>query len=140
MVRAALEHHHHEALSARLDGLGSGFLVPIFFVTAGTRLDVAALLSAPVVLMMVPVYALLMLAARGLPAILLYRSDLTSHQRIALALHSGTQLPLVVAITHIAIQRGLMPGAQGAALVGGAILTVILFPALARSFLSETAV
>ncbi|MGH9670544.1 MAG: cation:proton antiporter [Terriglobales bacterium] len=137
VVRAALQRHHHEAFSARLDGIGSAFLVPIYFVTAGTRLDIAALVSDPVVLMMVPAYALLMLAARGVPALLLYRSDLSSNQRIALALHCGTQLPLVVAFTSIAVQRGLMPGGQGAALVGGAILTMLLFPALARCFLRE---
>ena len=136
VVRAALHHHHHETFSARLDGLGSAFLVPMFFVTSGTRLDIAAPLSSPVVLIMIPVYALLMLVARGAPAMLLYRRDLSPNQRIALALHSGTQLPLVVAITSLAVHRGLMPGAQAAALVGGAILTVILFPALARSFLS----
>ena len=137
VARAALHHHHHETFSARLDGLGSAFLVPIFFVASGTRLDIAALLSSPVVLMMIPVYAVLMLAARGAPALLLYRRDLSPSQRIALALHSGTQLPLVVAITSLAVQRGLMPSGQAAALVGAAILTVILFPALARSFLSE---
>jgi Kef-type K+ transport system membrane component KefB len=133
----AQQHHHHEAFTARLDGIGSAFLVPIFFVTSGIRLDVAALFSNPVALMMVPVYALLMLAARGLPAVLLYRADLSRSQRIALALHSGTQLSLVVAITGIAVHRGLMPGSQAAALVGGGILTVILFPALARPFLRE---
>ncbi len=139
VIRAALQHHHHEAFAARLDGLGSAFLVPIFFVTSGIRLDVAALFSDPLALMMVPVYALLMLVARGLPALLLYRPDLSRSQRIALALHSGTQLSLVVAITGIAVQRGLMPGVQAAAVVGGGILTVILFPALAQRFLREQA-
>jgi Kef-type K+ transport system membrane component KefB len=139
VIRAALQHHHHEAFAARLDGLGSAFLVPIFFVTSGIRLDVAALFSDPVALMMVPVYALLMLVARGLPALLLYRADLSRSQRVALALHSGTQLSLVVAITSIAMHRGLMPGGQAAALVGGGILTVILFPALARPLPREQA-
>ena len=78
-----------------------------------------------------------MLAARGLPALLLYRRDLSRNQRTALALHCGTQLSLVVIITGIAVQRGLMPGSQGAALVGGGILTVVLFPALAHPFLFE---
>jgi hypothetical protein len=52
---------------------------------------------------------------------------------------NGTPLspPLVVAITGIAVRRGLMPGGQGAALVGGGIVTVILYPALARFFLQE---
>lgn len=140
IIRASIERHHDEALSARMDGIGSAFLVPIFFITAGIRLDLAALFSDPVALAMVPIYALLMLATRGVPALLLYRSDLSGRDRVALALHSGTQLSLVVAITAIAVHRGLMPGAQGAALVGGGIVTVILFPALARPLLPKKVV
>ena len=83
---------HREAMAPRLDGIGSAFMVPIFFVTSGVRLDVAALFSDPLVLMMVPVYALLMLAARGAPALLLYRTDLSNHQRIALALGFGCHI------------------------------------------------
>ena len=137
LMRAVLQRHHDEAMSARLDGVGSAFLVPIFFVTSGVRLDVASLFSDPAVLMMAPLYAVLMLVARGLPALLLYRSDLLFRQRIGLAFHSGTQLSLVVAITVIAVGHELMPGAQGAALVGGGILTMMLFPALARRCLRE---
>jgi Kef-type K+ transport system membrane component KefB len=137
VVRAALPRRQHDIFSARLDGLGSAFAVPIFFVAAGARLDVAALVSQPVVWLMVPAYALMMLAARGLPALLLYRAEFSWSKRFALALHSGTQLSLVVAITGIGVQNGLMSGSQGAAMVGGAILTIVLFPALARFFLSE---
>jgi len=86
---------------------------------------------------MVAGYGLLMLIARGVPALLLYRRDLSRDQRIALALHSGMQLSLVVAITSIAVGHGEMPGDQGAALVGGGILTLLLFPALARRFLPD---
>jgi hypothetical protein len=70
-------------------------------------------------------------------SMLLYRQDLSTNQRIALALHSGTQLSLVVAITAIAMQRRFMPSPQAAAMVGGGILALLLFPALARPFLSE---
>jgi Kef-type K+ transport system membrane component KefB len=139
IVRAGLANHHREALAMRLDGVGSAFLVPIFFVTSGLRLDVAALLSDPIALAMVPIYALLMLAARGLPALLLYRADLSPHQRLGLALHLATQISVVVAITSIAVRRGMMPGAQGAALVGGGILTTVLYPAIARRFLQQGA-
>lgn len=139
LVRAAIERRHDEALNARFAGLGSAFAIPIFFITSGVRLDVVSLFSNPLTLMMVPVYALIMLAARGLPALLLYRSDLSSRQRVALALHSATQLSLVVAITGIAVKNGQMPGGQGAALVGAGILTMLLFPALARSVLRQAA-
>lgn len=43
----------------------------------------------------------------------------------------------VVAVTGIAVQRSLMPGNKGAALVGGGILTTVLFPALAQRFLAQ---
>jgi len=140
LLRAALQRQHDAVISARLDGVGSAFLVPIFFITSGVRLDVASLFSNPMAILMVPFYAVLMLAARGLPALLLYRADLSHRQRIGLALHSGTQLSLVVAITGITMRHHLMPGAQGAALVGAGILTMILFPALARPFLREQSV
>jgi len=137
LTRAALERQHDEAMKARLDGAGSAFLIPIFFVTSGVRLDVASLLSSPTALIVAALYAVLMLIARGAPALLLYRADLSFRQRVGLALHSGTQLSLVVAIAGIAVRHGVMPGAQGAVLVGGGILTTILFPQLARLFLKE---
>ncbi|ARN83420.1 cation:proton antiporter [Methylocystis bryophila] len=135
LTRAALERQHDEAMKARLDGAGSAFLIPIFFVTSGVRLDVASLVSSPIALTMAAVYALLMLVARGAPALLLYGADLSLRQRVGLALHSGTQLPLVVAITAIAVRHGAMSSAQGAVLVGGGILSTILFPQLAKLFL-----
>jgi Kef-type K+ transport system membrane component KefB len=104
---------------------------------AASRLDVAALLSDPIALAMVPIYAILMLATRGLPTLLFYRADLKPRQCFGLALHLATQISVVVAITSIAVHRGMMPGAQGAALVGGGILTTILYPAMARRFLRE---
>lgn len=130
VVRAALPHHQHEALLARLDGLGYGFLIPIFFIASGVRLDVASLFTDLRALAMVPVFALLMLLARGLPVMLLARGDLDAPRRQALALHAGTQLPLVVAIAAIAVQGGMMPGWQAASLVGGGVLTMLVFPTL----------
>ncbi len=130
VVRAALPHHQHEALLTRLDGLGYGFLIPVFFIASGMRLDVVALVTDPRALAMVPVFAALMLAVRGLPVLLLARGDLDAPRRQALALHAGTQLPLVVAISAIAVQAGAMPPWQAASLVGGGVLTMLVYPTL----------
>jgi uncharacterized membrane protein len=73
----------------------------------------------------------MMLLARGIPALLLYRDALDLRQRIALAFHSRTQLPLVVAIAAIAVEQGAMPGWCGASLVIAGVVTVIVFPGLA---------
>jgi Kef-type K+ transport system membrane component KefB len=135
IARAAVRTHHLQAFAARLDGVGSAFLVPIFFITSGTRLDVAALVDHPAKIWMVVVYAFLMLLARGLPVWLLYGKSLRPAARFGLALHAGTQISLVVAITGIAVQQNLMPAAQATTLVLGGIVTVLAFPALSRRFL-----
>jgi hypothetical protein len=69
-----------------------------------------------------------MLVVRGLPALLLYRHVLGLRDRAALAFFSATQLPLVVAITTLAVEGGHMRTSTAAALVGAAILSTLLFP------------
>lgn len=139
VLRTLLPDDLHDALMDRLSAVGYGFLVPIFFVTSGAELDIAGLAQSGVAVAMVPVFMLMMLAVRGLPAVLLYRGVLSPRERVALALHSGTQLPLVVAVTAIAVERGVMPGWCGASLVVAGVLTVVLFPALATQVLKRGA-
>lgn len=135
VLRTLLPDDLHDELMARLAAVGYGFLIPIFFVTSGTKLDIASLASSTAALALVPVFVVMMLLARGLPALVLYTQVLSKPERLALALHSGTQLPLVVAITAIAVEKGAMPGWCGASMVMAGVLTVILFPALAIQIL-----
>ncbi|MBV8489579.1 MAG: cation:proton antiporter, partial [Candidatus Eremiobacteraeota bacterium] len=65
LLRALIPAEHHESVAVRLDGLGFAFLVPMFFIISGSRLDVAGLMSSWSSLAMVPIYALVMLVARG---------------------------------------------------------------------------
>lgn len=82
----------------------------------------------------VPLFLGLFLPVRGLPVVLLYRRDLPSPQILPLALLSATALPLVVAIVQIGLDTGRMRPENAAALVGAAMLSVLVFPctALAR--------
>lgn len=137
IVRFAMDGDHRTPIGTRIDGIGPGFLIPIFFIASGIRLDVAALVGDWRVAAMVPVYAALMLLVRGVPVLLLYRGVMAPPRRGALALHLGTQISLVVAISDVAVSRGLMPSGQGAALVGAGMLTTLLFPPLAQRLLDR---
>ena len=75
-----------------------------------------------------PLFLALFLVVRGLPALLLYRRVFDMRDRRALAFFSSTQLPLVVAITTIAIEQGHMRASTAASLVGAAILSTMIFP------------
>ncbi len=70
----------------------------------------------------------LFLVVRGTPALLLYRGVLGARDRAALAFYSATELPLVVAITTIAIETGHMKTSTAAGLVGAAMLSTLVFP------------
>jgi Kef-type K+ transport system membrane component KefB len=139
VLRALVPADLHHDLMVRLSAVGFGFLIPIFFVVSGMRLDLAAMAGSSMAVALVPVFVLMMLATRGLPVLWLYRNALPIRDRLALALHSGTQLPLVVAITAVAVDRGAMPHWCAASLVVGAVITVMLFPILANLLIRSKA-
>jgi Kef-type K+ transport system membrane component KefB len=116
-----------EPLRARLDAIGFGVFVPIFFVTSGMSLDVDALFSSGSTIARLPVFLALCLVVRGLPA-LLYGRVLPKTDLLPLALLSATALPLIVAVTQIALRTGRITSANAAALVGAGMLSVLIFP------------
>jgi Kef-type K+ transport system membrane component KefB len=131
IVRTVLRGLEVERFESKLDAVGFGFLIPFFFVTSGMDIDLEALVSSARAMIEVPLFLLLFLLVRGLPAMVLYRSVLDGTERRALALLSATALPLVVAITTIGVDQGHMRTSTAAALVGAGVLSVLLYPAIA---------
>ena len=88
-----------DALEDKLDAVGYGFFIPVFFVSSGMGLDLDSIMEAPARLVG---FFLLLLAVRGLPALFLYRRDLVLRQRVQLMLLTATSLPLLVALPRSA--------------------------------------
>jgi Kef-type K+ transport system membrane component KefB len=126
ITRQVMQKSEVPAFDSKLTAVAFGVFVPFFFVVSGMRLDVQALFASPSGLLKLALFFVLFLVVRGTPALLLYRSVLPAREdRMALALFSATQLPLVVAITTLARAEGHMRASTAAALVGaGAISTV----------------
>lgn len=119
-----------EPLRARLDAIGFGVFVPVFFVTSGMSLDVDALFDTTSTIVRLPAFLALFLLVRGLPA-LLYMRALPRSDLLPLALLSATALPLIVAVTQIALRTDRITSANAAALVGAGMLSVLIFPLVA---------
>jgi Kef-type K+ transport system membrane component KefB len=132
LVALASRGEHGKALHHKLEGIGFGFFVPIFFVTTGLRYDLEALLASRLALLQLPMFLGLFVVIRGLPA-LLVRGELDIRSRIALGLLSATQLPLVVAIAEIGVKSGQLKPETAASLVGAGMVSVLLFPVVALS-------
>ncbi|MGK5114075.1 cation:proton antiporter [Geodermatophilus sp. CPCC 205506] len=115
-------------LEPKLDAVGYGFFVPVFFVYSGMALDLHSIAEAP---LRVALFFGLLLAVRGLPALLVYRRVLTWRERGQTALVTATALPVLVALAEIGLRNGTMLTENAAALVGAGVLTVLVCPALA---------
>ena len=127
IVRAALRGNELESFESKLTAVGFGFLIPFFFVVSGINFDLEALGSAEAIGKLF-LFLGLFLVVRGTPALLLYREVLNARDRMALAVFSATELPLVVAITTLAIDSGKMRSSTAAGLVGAAMLSTLIFP------------
>jgi len=116
------------SLESKLDAIGYGFFIPVFFIASGMSLDIVSIAEAPQRLL---VFFVLLIAVRGLPAVFLYRRDLVLRQRVQLMLLTATALPLLVALSAIGLSTGNMLPENAAALVGAGVLSVVLLPGLA---------
>jgi Kef-type K+ transport system membrane component KefB len=124
----------HPEFRRKLEAVGFGIFIPVFFVASGVNFDLDALLESTSNVIMVPVFLAALVAARGLPA-LLYRG-LLDNRRIAIAgLMQATSLPFIVAATAIGEELGLVDAAEGAALIGAGLLSVLLFPLIGLTLL-----
>jgi Kef-type K+ transport system membrane component KefB len=131
ITRIALRGREVRVFDSKLNAVGYGLLIPFFFITSGMAFNLDALTSSVSGMLKVPMFVALFLLVRGVPALLLYRSELGLRDRCALAVYSATELPLVVAITTLAIEAGHMKSSTAAALVGAAILSTLIFPLVA---------
>jgi Kef-type K+ transport system membrane component KefB len=130
ITRQVLGRRELPGFDSKLSAVAFGVFVPFFFVVSGMKVDVAALVESGSGVVKMAVFFALFLVVRGTPAVLLYRRVLDGRERIVLALLCATQLPLVVAITTLAVEDGHMRASTAAALVGAAVLSTLFFPAL----------
>jgi Kef-type K+ transport system membrane component KefB len=120
----------HPNFRIKLEAIGYGFLIPVFFVSSGIRLNLTGLLHSPSALARVPLFLLALLVVRGLPALLGLRTNGT-RSTVALGLLQATSLPFIVAATQIGVALGKLSSVTAAALVCAGLLSVLIFPLLA---------
>jgi Kef-type K+ transport system membrane component KefB len=124
----------HPDFRRKLEAIGFGFFIPVFFVTSGVRYDLDALLAEASNLAMLPIFLAALVLVRGLPA-LLYRRVLDGRHVAVAGLMQATSLPFIVAATAIGLELGLVDAAESAALIGAGLLSVLIFPLLGLTLL-----
>jgi Kef-type K+ transport system membrane component KefB len=126
----------HPDFRRKLEAVGFGIFIPVFFVTSGVNYDLEALLSSASNVIMVPIFLAALVAVRGVPA-LLYRRLLDARHTAIAGLMQATSLPFIVAAVAIGEELGLIGAAEGAALIGAGLLSVLIFPATGLALLTR---
>jgi Kef-type K+ transport system membrane component KefB len=114
----------------KLEAIGFGFFVPIFFVATGLSFPVDELFSDSSALLRVPLFLVLLLAVRGIPAWLM-RREIGRAAVVPAALLQATSLSFIVVGAQIGVAVGELRPINAASLVAAGMLSVLVFPALA---------
>jgi Kef-type K+ transport system membrane component KefB len=122
----------HPQFRTKLDAIGYGFLIPVFFVSSGLRLDIDGLIDSPEALARVPVFLAVLLLVRGVPA-LLSLTTFGSRRTAAAALLQATSLPFIVTATQIGVVTGRLDAVTAAGLVCAGLVSVLVFPVTATT-------
>jgi Kef-type K+ transport system membrane component KefB len=120
---------------AKLEGIGFGFLVPIFFISTGVSFQLKGLLDHPSALAELPLFLLALLVVRGVPA-LLYVRAVGRRRAVAGGLLQATTLTFVIVAAEIGVETGKLTQATAAGLIAAGLLSAALFPAGAARLLT----
>ena len=136
VLRRTVTPEDNSEFEEKLDAVGYGFFIPVFFVSSGMALDVQSIVENPARLL---VFFVLLLVVRGAPALLVYRKTLALRERIEMMFLTATALPLLVALSEIGVSSGVMLPENAAALVGAGVLSIAIFPFIATRLHREPA-
>jgi Kef-type K+ transport system membrane component KefB len=131
VVGLALDTPEGAVVRMRLEGIGFGFLIPVYFVVTGMNFDLDSLLSARG-LLLAALFLSLLFVVRGASSLLWLR-ELPRRQTLGLAFFGATGLPLIVAIVGIGGARGAIGTDVGASLIGAGMISVLAFPLVATA-------
>jgi Kef-type K+ transport system membrane component KefB len=124
----------HPHFRLKLEAIGYGFVIPVFFVASGITFDLDALRDSPSTLALVPVFLAALLVARGVPAIV-YRPLVGERGVVVAGLLQATSLPFIVTASQIGVTIGALERATAAAFIAAGLASALVFPAAALTLL-----
>lgn len=132
VLRYVIPEGDHD-LEMKLDGIAYGFLIPVFFISSGAKINLMAVFTQPFLLVG---FILMLLLIRAVPVFIALTTgkdtrDMSPNSRLTVALYCTTALPIIVAVTSVAVKVGAMPQDTASVLVSAGAITVFLMPFLA---------
>jgi Kef-type K+ transport system membrane component KefB len=125
----------HPEFRQKLEAVGFGVFIPVFFVASGLRFNLDALFASGATIARVPLFLVALYVARGLPALLYRRLVGSGPTLVAASLLQATSVSFLVVVSQIGLELGLLSEGSAAALVAAGLISVIVFPLAALTIL-----
>ena len=137
VVGIVVRHDRFEAaLRTKLEAIGFGLFVPVFFVTSGLRFDLQNI-KGLAELERAGLFLAVMLAVRMTPTVL-YRPFLTWRECLASGLLLSTNLSFIVIAVAVGAELGYVREINATALVLAGLVSALVFPMVATGLLRGT--
>ncbi len=126
-VISLLSRRDGSQLHLKMDAIGFGFFIPIFFIMVGVQFDLPALLDSPQGLLLVPLLLVIAYIIK-FAAALLYRLNFSWRETWAAGGLMSARLSLIIAAAAIALDLGIIDDAFNASIILVAIVTCTVSP------------
>jgi Kef-type K+ transport system membrane component KefB len=120
----------------KLDAIGYGFFIPIFFIMVGVEFNIGALFESPQAMLLLPLLVAGAYAVKVIPA-LLFRLTASWREALAGGFLLASHLSLIIATAAIASSLGLISEAVNAAIILLAVISVTLSPTIFNRLVPE---
>jgi Kef-type K+ transport system membrane component KefB/Trk K+ transport system NAD-binding subunit len=128
-IVALLRRPEDADLVGKLEAIGFGFFIPIFFVMVGVDFNLNALVGSPQAMLLVPVLLLAAIGVKFIPA-LVYRIRFSWRESFGAGALLSARLSLIIAASAIGLRMGVISEPVNAAVILVAVLTVTGAPML----------
>jgi Kef-type K+ transport system membrane component KefB/Trk K+ transport system NAD-binding subunit len=132
-IVALLRQPEDEDLGEKLEAIGFGFFIPIFFIMVGVDFNLSALLSSQEALVLVPVLLAAAIVVKLFPS-LIYRLRFNWQETFAAGALLSARLSLIIAASAIGLRLGVISEPVNAAIILVAIITVTGAPLVFSRF------
>jgi Kef-type K+ transport system membrane component KefB/Trk K+ transport system NAD-binding subunit len=126
-VISLLSKREDSSLHLKMDAIGFGFFIPIFFIMVGVRFDLPALMDSHEALLLVLLLLGVAFAIKFFAA-LLYRLHFSWRETLAAGGLLSARLSLIIAASAIALELGVIDKAVNSAIVLLAVISCTLAP------------
>jgi Kef-type K+ transport system membrane component KefB len=115
-------------LEQKLYGIGYGFLIPIFFINVGIGFNLGALITGEGIYL-IPILFVIALIVKIIPSLILL-TRYTLKESISSGVLLSSRLSMMIAVTAVGLELGLIDTKLESAIVLLAILTSIICPTI----------